>query len=142
MKRCLVDVNVMLALVANQHKHHQTAVRRFDQADAGEWGLCRVVQLGFVRLLGHRSIMTESALPASEGWRVSQELLKDERFSRVVEPNGLDELIAPLLKYNVPTPRLVTDAYLAGLSIGVGRTLLTLDQGFAQFEGIDLEVLK
>ena len=51
MKQTLVDVNVLLALVSRNHRHHAIANAWFDRQQAGEVALCRLVQLGVVRLL-------------------------------------------------------------------------------------------
>jgi predicted nucleic acid-binding protein len=53
MKQCLTDVNVLLALLLRQHEYHRTALKWFDILAAGEAGLCRIVQLALIRLLGH-----------------------------------------------------------------------------------------
>ena len=66
MKRCLVDVNVWLALLVRQHEHHRLARKWFDTLTAGEGGLCRLVQLGLMRLLANRTIMGDHAIPAAE----------------------------------------------------------------------------
>jgi hypothetical protein len=141
MKRCLVDVNVMLALVVIQHEHHDATRRWFDGLAAGEAGLCRVVQLALVRLLANRAILGEHALTAASAWAVSQDLLLDERLEFIAEPPHLDSAIPALLHYPVPTAKLVTDAYLAAFAITTARRLVTLDRGFCQFRALDVHLL-
>ena len=141
MKPCLVDVNVWIALLVRHHVHHELAKEWFDGLAAGEAGLCRLVQLSLVRLLGNPSIMDGHEVPATEAWGASERLLEDERVDFVCDTDDVAPLMPTLLKYNIPTPKLVTDAYLAALAIARSRGLVTLDRGFLEFDGLDVEVL-
>lgn len=141
MKRCLVDVNVCLALLVRQHEHHTLARRWFDTLTAGEAGVCRPVHLSLIRLLGNRSIMGSHALSALDAWSLIQELLQDERLDFVAEPTDLDSVLPALLKYPIPTGKLVADAYLAAFAITDSRRLVTLDRGFRQFGGLRVDLL-
>ncbi len=141
MKRCLVDVNVWLALLVLQHEHHGVAGTWFETLAAGEAGLCRFVQLAIIRLLANRSVMGEHALAASAAWDLVEKLLEDERVEFVPEPDGVDSLLPALLNYPLPAGKLVTDAYLAAFAISASRRLVTLDRAFRQFRGLDLELL-
>ena len=141
MKQCLPDVNVILALLVSHHDHHMLVKEWFETLSAGEAGMCRIVQLSLVRLLGNRSIMGQYALPAVKAWGSIQELLEDERVEFVAESEGLDYAFPLLLKYPMPTPKLVADAYLAAFAISARRKLVTLDAGFRQFSRLDFRVL-
>ena len=50
-------------------------------------------------------------------------------------------MLGELLRYPVPTPKLVGDAYLAAFAIAGGRKMVTADGGFRQFRGLDVELL-
>ncbi len=141
MKRCLVDVNVWLALLVRQHEHHRLARKWFDTLTAGEAGLCRLVQLGLMRLLANRTIMGDHAIPAAEAWTLIEALLEDERVDFVPEPPELSSILPALLRYPIPTGKLVADAYLAAFAIGSSRRLVTLDRGFKQFRAVDTDLL-
>ena len=80
MKPCLVDVNVVLALLVRQHVHHALARDWFADLGARQAGLCRLVQLALIRLLGNRTVMAGDAVSALAGWRLIEELLEDERL--------------------------------------------------------------
>lgn len=56
------------------------------------------------------------------------------------EPPGLDEWRPRLLRYQVPTPPLVADAYLAAFATSGRVAVVTFDAGFRQFEGLPLEL--
>ena len=142
MKPCLADVNVLLALLVRQHEHHKLALRWFDRLAANEAGLCRFVQLALIRLLGNRYIMGDDAISAGTAWRLIDELAQDERVDFVPEPDLLDSVLPTLLNYPVPTGKLIGDAYLAAFAIAGSLRMVTLDRGFRQFKGLDVEILQ
>lgn len=141
MKRCLADVNVLLPLLVRHHIHHEVALHWFNDLIAGQAVLCRFVQLALIRLLGNSSIMGEYAISASAAWSLIEELMEDERMEFTAEPALLDSVLPKLLKYAVPTNKLVGDAYLAAFSIAAQMRLTTIDKGFGQFREVDLQLL-
>jgi toxin-antitoxin system PIN domain toxin len=141
MKRCLADVNVLLPLLVRHHEHHDGVLRWFDGLAAGEALLCRFVQLALVRLLGNQVVMGEYALSAAEAWQLIAKLMEDERMEFAPEPATVDSVFPKLLRYPVPTNKLIADAYLAAFSISGQLRLTTVDRGFQQFRGLDLELL-
>lgn len=142
MKRRLVDVNVWLAMLVKEHAHHRLARSWFEALAAGEAGLCRLVQLALIRLLGNPTIMGPGALSAAEAWNLIAELLRDERVEFLTEPADLDSIFPNLLRYPVPTPNLIADAYLAAFAMSSSLPVATLDRGFQQFRGLQLELPK
>lgn len=138
----VVDVNVWLALLVKEHIHHPAARRWFDKLDPGEAGLCRIVQLALLRLLGNQSIMGPGALSVSRAWTCIADLMEDERVAFLPEPSELSSVMPGLLQYPVPTPSLVTDAYLAAFAIALDAPLVSWDRGFRQFQGLRLQLLR
>ena len=141
MKRCLADVNVLLPLMVRHHEHNQTVLRWFDSLEAGEAVLCRFVQLALIRLLGNRTVMGKYAVSALAAWDLIAELMEDERLEFATEPALIDTALPKLLRYPVPTNKLVSDAYLAAFSMAGQMRLVTFDKGFEQFRGADLQIL-
>jgi len=141
MKRCLVDVNVILALLVRQHIHHAQARGWFEELGAAQAGICRFVQLSIVRLLGNRSLMADDAVPAFEGWRLTTELLQDERLELLPEPPTIDPLLPKLIHYPSSAGKLVGDAYLAAFAMAASRQMITLDRDFLRFRGLDVRLL-
>jgi toxin-antitoxin system PIN domain toxin len=142
MKLYLVDVNVWLALMAPAHEHHRVALNWYEGLDPRQAGMCRMVQLSLIRLLANPTIFGKAALAVSAAWKTIEHLMEDERIEFLAEPPDIEGHFGPLLKYNVPTGKLVADAWLAAFAISLPRTLLTLDGGFRQFRGVDMEILK
>jgi uncharacterized protein len=142
MKPCLVDVNVLLALVVPRHDHHRIVLRWFDEAAAGQAGLCRFAQVALIRLLANRSVMGDYVVPASGGWRLVDQLLLDERVEFISEPAAIDSVLPKLLQQKVPSGKLVGDAYLAAFAIASARQLVTLDAGFRSFRGLELHLIR
>jgi uncharacterized protein len=142
MKPCLVDANVVVPLLVRRHTHHRSARGWFDGLAAGEAGICRLVQLAVIRLLGNRAIMGSDALPAAAAWRHIDELLQDERLDFISEPPQLDAVLPTLFVHPVPSVNLVADAYLAAFAIAASRRFVTFDQGFRQFQGLELDLLR
>ena len=134
MKRCLVDVNVLLPLLVRHHEHHDLALRWFDGLAPGEAVLCRFVQLALVRLPGNRTIMGKYAVSASAAWDLVAELME--------EPPLVDTVFPKLLSYAMPTNKLVGDAFLAAFSIAAQMRMTTVDKGFEQFRDLDLQLLR
>jgi len=141
MKQCLADVNVLLPLLVRHHEHHEIALRWFDGLHAGEAVICRFVQLALIRLLSNRTIMREFVLSAAAAWQLIEELMEDERLAFAAEPALLDSALPALLTDPVPTNKLVADAYLAAFAIAATLRPTTLDHGFQQFRGLDLQLL-
>jgi len=141
MKPCLVDVNVWMALLVPRHVHHEAASRWFEPLAPGVGGICRIVQLAVIRLLGNTSVMGGDAIPAAEAWKVLGQLMEDERVEFLQEPQGINTALPDLFRYPVPTSKLVGDAYLGAFAIAANRTMVSTDRGFAQFRGLDVEIL-
>ena len=128
-------------LFRSRHSHREICLEWYETLERDQMGLCRVVQLAVMRLLGTKAVMGADAIPASEALRAVEELLEDERGDFVVEPEGLDIEFRRLLRRQHPTPKMINDAYLAAFAIASGRRLVTRDRGFLEFRGLDVELL-
>ena len=62
--KCLPDVNVWIAIVADRHEHHATARQWFDSVSVPVC-FCRVTQMAFLRLLTNPKVMGEDILRRS-----------------------------------------------------------------------------
>ncbi len=48
-----LDVNVMIALVDQNHVHHQKAKSWFKQNQSNRWATCPLIENGFIRILSN-----------------------------------------------------------------------------------------
>ncbi len=86
--------------------------------------------------------MQGNALTMREAWAFYGQFLQTPSVSFVDEPSGLQRSWFKLsLVFGKATKR-VTDTYLAGFAIAGRHTMVTLDKGFQDFEGLDLILLK
>lgn len=126
----LLDVNVWFAAVWEEHRHHADVSAWFDDHD-GEFRLCRVTQMGLLRLLSSHPVMGEAALSRAEAWRVLDELRADERVAWASEPVHFEHVWRVMSAREDRSHKLWTDDYLAAFAQAIGCPLVTLDRGFA-----------
>jgi toxin-antitoxin system PIN domain toxin len=123
----LPDVNVWLALVSGRHLHAQICGAWLNALQPGSVALCRVSQMGLLRLLTSESVMGKDVLLSRNAWRAYRAILADERVSLVPEPFSLEEDWAKLTIQDMPTPKVWTDSYLSAFAHRAGMRLVTLD---------------
>ena len=64
MKRYLLDVNVLIALIDPQHVRHDEAHRWFKAAGNSAWASCPITQLGVLRIVGSARYPNPPGTPA------------------------------------------------------------------------------
>ena len=134
-------MNVLLALLVKKHEHHKYAAAWFGALEPGEAALCRVVQLAVIRLLSNKSVMSDGVISPAEAWQMTADLCEDERVILATEPAELEPVLKSLLATAKGSSAVFVDAYLAAFAIASSMRLTTLDRGFQQFAGLDLELL-
>ncbi|GAA1246514.1 hypothetical protein GCM10009676_35880 [Prauserella halophila] len=125
----LLDLNVWFASVWQEHKHYAEVSSWFDEQD-GELRLCRVTQMGLLRLLSNQSVMGDAALSRAEAWRLLDELRSDERVVWTSEPANLEQVWRVISAREDRSHKLWTDDYLAAFAQALACPLVTLDRGF------------
>lgn len=141
----LADSNIWLALTLSKHGFHRMSREWFDRMQVGDSVVfCRSTQLSYLRLLttaevlapyGVAPLSNAQARAAYEAW------LDSGCVAFTDEPRGLDSYWRKLAAHEAPSPKLWMDAYLAAFAMAGGYQLVTTDQGFKQFKGLDLQVL-
>jgi toxin-antitoxin system PIN domain toxin len=116
----LLDVNVLVALVADTHVHHAEARRWFRQG-GGPFATCPITQGGLIRFL------VREGQPAAGARATVGSLAAHPRH--LFWPDDLSFADATLS--GVVGHRQVTDAYLAELARAHEGKVATFDQGFA-----------
>lgn len=142
----LCDSNVWLALTLSGHAHHQTCVGWFEAQDQPDSVLfCRATQKTLLRLLTNAAVLApygNSALTNLQAWETWEALIDDDRISlRSDEPGGVEVLWRNFATRDTASPKLWMDAYLAAFAHAAGYLMVTTDQAFEQFDGLDLLVL-
>lgn len=124
----LPDVNIWLALTFESHKHHGDALAWFSQVGTARVSFCRITMLGFLRLVQNPSAFPGEAVSGAEAWTFYQAFRSDERVTFQNEPPGIEDLLATFFATTRgPSPKQVTDAYLAAFSRLTGLPLHTFD---------------
>lgn len=135
----LVDVNVLVALMHARHMHSARAVRWLAGHDEpGAVVVCRVSQMGALRILTHPSAMKDEVKSASEFWDGWQRLMEDDRFALVGEPTGLENAWRALTAALPRGKPAETDCYLAAFAIAGRHSLVSFDRGLRRFPGLNL----
>lgn len=138
----LLDVNVLFALLHPGHLHSRIAQDWLDrQLEPSSILICRVVQMGALRLLTMPSVMREDVKSSREFWAGWEEVMRDERFEFVEEPLSFEVVWKSIC---VQLPRGSTgntDTYLAAFTQSGGHTLVTFDSGFRRFQRLSVELL-
>jgi toxin-antitoxin system PIN domain toxin len=138
----LPDINVLLPLVYGGHLHHAAAVAWLSTVpEDGDIILCRVTQLGLLRLINHPVVLGIDAQSGREVWRTWDALLADARFRFADEPAGLDERLRSLSSAFVHEPKRWQDACLAAFALAADAELVTFDRGFQSFPGLRHRIL-
>lgn len=138
----LLDVNLALVILHGEHEHSPIAQTWLpEQKEPGSLLLCRVVQMGVLRLLTRRAMMGGRLLSAKEAWSYWNTLLSDGRFRPVEEPLGLEDAWESVAERLRTGACLDTDTYLAAFALAGGYTLATFDKGFIRFAGLQTELL-
>lgn len=139
---CVADVNVLLPLLTEGHRHHAPADAWWQRREDEEVGLSLPVRMGLLRLLTNSRVMGSGTLRPSQAWDAVQCLIDDPR---VVIMDAVPAEHAKFWHDNVarrqPTPNLWTDAWLAALAQSNDCELVTFDRGFRSFPRLKLHLL-
>jgi uncharacterized protein len=122
----LLDANLLMALLWENHEHHQTARNWF--LGVRNFATCPVSQLGFARVSSH-PLLGYSMSP-DRAFGVLRQLLSDPRHRFVPDDLSCEDRIVrtDLMR----GANQVTDHYLVGLARQHGLTLATFDEPLAR----------
>ncbi len=125
MRRALLDVNVLIALLDADHVDHDRARDWLHEEIAGGWASCAITENGFVRIL------SQPRYPSPVSPTEAIELLSAARDGGHHEfwPCALSLLDARVVdRTRLHGPRQVTDAYLLALAVGNDGRFVTFDR--------------
>jgi uncharacterized protein len=120
----LLDVNVLIALVDPNHRHHQPAQAFFKSAMPTGWATCPLTENGFLRIMGSRSYPMGPGSPEA-----ARRLLGSYVGGRGHQFWADDISLFNLRTIKtLPEPGSLTDLYLLALAHKHGGRLVTFDQ--------------
>ena len=142
----LGDSNFWLALALSKHAHHAAARDWLEEVrEPTSLCFCRATQTTFLRLLTNAAVLRPYGKPPltnRQAWAAYESLLADDRIVlRPNEPAGLERRWKRFATPKTASPKLWMDAYLAAYALAGGYALVTTDQAFRQFPGLELELL-
>ena len=104
--------------------------------------LCRVTQMGLLRLLSNPAVMGNDAIDRSQAWRTYDQLWADERVLWADEPAELHAVWRAISARDDQSHKLWTDDYLAAFAQASDATLTTLDRNMpARYPSVQVELL-
>lgn len=122
--RCLLDVNVLIALADGAHANHDAAHAWF--AVGRDWATSPTTQNAFVRIVSNRAYPTVDVSPAGAG-RFLGQLMAHPRHIALDDDVSLTDASLFDLEL-IGSSRAVTDVYLVGLAQRHGLRLATFDR--------------
>jgi toxin-antitoxin system PIN domain toxin len=127
----LFDVNVWVAGISERHIHHG-AVRRWRDAADRPLALCRITQMGILRLVTNRAVLGPDVLTRREAWATLSTLRSSADVVWMDEPDGLEDAWRLFSAHDDRDHKLWTDDYLAAFALAGGMRLVTLDRALVR----------
>jgi hypothetical protein len=126
MKGCLLDTNLLIALLWPSHERHDLAVKWFTRRRGKGWATCPFTQAGFVRIVSNPAFSRDAVQPREAIQVLSANTAaKDHEFW----PDDLPLAgAAAFAGVRLVGHQQVTDVYLLGLAVSRSALLATLDK--------------
>jgi toxin-antitoxin system PIN domain toxin len=128
--RYLLDVNVLYALLAENHIHHQIATQWFN-APGLRWSVCPFTEAGFIR---NATAPRPGQITVIEATEVLERLEKRPGYQFLQIQVNWRTSCKPFLKRLFGTKQ-ITDAYLLGLAVRENLVLVTFDKAILHLAG-------
>jgi toxin-antitoxin system PIN domain toxin len=142
----LVDSNVWLALTLSKHVFHTACHEWLKRCTkTGEVLFCRATQQSFLRLLTTRAVLNAYGNPPlsnAEAWAVYEGYGADKRITFAEEPRGLMAHWKKMSATHIASPKIWMDSYLAAFAIAGGYQLVTTDEDFRKYEGLQVHLVQ
>ena len=123
-------MNVLLALAAHEHVHSAIA-RRWWNSHEGGIALCRISQLGLLRLLTTAAVMGDKPLSLDRSWQIYDGLLAGDRVVFVYERPEIDAVFRARAAGDAASPKLWADAWMLSMAHTAGGVLVTFDKALS-----------
>ena len=138
----LPDIDVLVALSYGAHVHHAAALAWLDAVQKdGDIILCRLSQLGLLRLLYNPIAIGADVQSGFEAWKTWDAFLGDQRFRFEDEAESFQLHFRALSALFAPEPKSWQDAYFAAFALATDVELVTFDTEFRSFAGLCYRIL-
>lgn len=122
--RALLDVNVLIALLDQDHSLHRRAREWFGEGARAGWASCPLTQNGCVRIMSHPGY--SNPVPVASVMRHLREAVADPHHQFWADDISLlDEKLADATR--IHGSRQLTDLYLLALAVRHGGRFVTFD---------------
>lgn len=128
--RYLLDVNVLVALLDEEHIHHEAATKWFDTPGL-QWAICPFTEAGLLRHMTRPKIGDMSIEEATE---MLAALIREPGYHYQPISADWQTLCGPFFK-RLFGHKQITDAYLLGLALREGLVLVTFDRAILHLAG-------
>ncbi len=122
--RALLDINVLIALLDQDHSMHAQAGRWFAARAGGGWASCPITQNGCVRIMSHANYPNPLKVGAIME-RLGDAIATAQHQFWTDDVSLLDSRIADPTR--IHGPRQVTDLYLLALAVRRGGCFVSFD---------------
>jgi hypothetical protein len=122
----LLDVNILMALLWENHEHHYTARKWLEKCSA--FSTCPLAQLGFARVSSNPQL--GYSLSPDQAFTILRRFLADKRHRFVPDDLGCEDRI--LRTDLIASTKQVTDHYLIALARQHKLSLITFDDVLAK----------
>jgi toxin-antitoxin system PIN domain toxin len=129
--RYLLDVNVFVALLDEDHIHHQLVTNWFTASSGLLWAICPFTEAGFLR---YATAPRPGQISMSEATAILARMAQEPGYHYLPINADWHTLCSPFFKRLYGTKQ-VTDAYLLGLAVREGLVLVTLDKAIMHLAG-------
>ena len=126
--RALLDVNVLIALLDQDHASHSRAIAWFAKHAKAGWASCPITQNGCLRIMSHSSYPNALAVRAVMQ-RLAVAVASPVHQFWSDDISLLDGSVADFTR--IHGPRQLTDIYLLGLAVHHGGYFVTFDSTIA-----------
>lgn len=126
--RALFDISILLALLDQDHMHHDVARAWWAAERRHGWASCPISQNGFVRIISQPAYRHPKLIADAVTILDSATQRPDHEFW----PDDLSILDTVAIDHTrLLGPRQLTDIYLLALAVKHGGRLVTLDSGIS-----------
>jgi len=133
----LLDINVWVAISNPKHSSFNVAVKYWRTQADENLVFCRVTALGFVRVSSQSRAFADGAFSPQEAWTKYTAWIKSKGVTLQADPENLDIYLGQWLASGIVTNRIFMDAYLAAFAVAAGHRLVSFDNDFHRFEGLN-----